>query len=53
MGEAKAVQVQAEILKEEMLNCLKSEYSTESLPLLLHEVRYIAVYMCLVHVSST
>ncbi|XP_067931806.1 uncharacterized protein [Watersipora subatra] len=37
VGEAKPVIVQADALKEEMYNCLKPEYSSESLPLLLHE----------------
>ena len=38
VGEAKPVVVQADVLKEEIYNCLKSEYTTESLPLTLHEV---------------
>lgn len=47
VGEAKPLTIQAEILKEEVYNCLKNEYTTESLPLLLHDVCISPIYVIL------
>lgn len=37
--EARSLECQADIMKEEMNICLKEEYTNESLPLLLHQVK--------------
>lgn len=41
VAEAKPLIIQADVLQREFESCLKREYTPESLPLLLHQVREI------------
>ncbi|KAJ6660255.1 hypothetical protein lerEdw1_017955 [Lerista edwardsae] len=44
VAEAKPLVIQADVLQRELESCLKREYTTESLPLLLHQARQILFF---------